>query len=51
MIREVKGWHVLMVLLAFFGVTIAVNAYFVTMALQTGRSMRTTSTFPPAAAV
>jgi nitrogen fixation protein FixH len=34
MIKEVKGWHVLMVLMAFFGVTIAVNAYFVTMALQ-----------------
>lgn len=35
MIQEVKGWHVLMVLCAFFGVTIGVNAYFVTVALQT----------------
>lgn len=30
---EVRGWHVLSVLLCFFGVTIAVNAYFVTVAL------------------
>jgi nitrogen fixation protein FixH len=35
MIQEVKGWHVLMVLMLFFGVTIGVNAYFVTMALRT----------------
>jgi nitrogen fixation protein FixH len=35
MIQEVKGWHVLAVLMAFFGVTISVNAYFVTVALQT----------------
>jgi nitrogen fixation protein FixH len=34
MIQEVKGWHVLMVLMGFFGVTIGVNAYFVTVALQ-----------------
>lgn len=35
MIQEVKGWHVLMILIGFFGVTIGVNAYFVTMALST----------------
>ena len=35
MIQEVKGWHVLVVLLGFFGVTIGVNAYFVMVALQT----------------
>jgi nitrogen fixation protein FixH len=33
MMTEVKGWHVLSVLLLFFGVTISVNAYFVTVAL------------------
>jgi nitrogen fixation protein FixH len=30
---EIKGWHVLSVLLCFFGVTIAVNAYFISAAL------------------
>jgi nitrogen fixation protein FixH len=30
---ELKGWHVLAILLAFFGVTIGVNAYFITVAL------------------
>lgn len=30
---ELKGWHVLTLLLSFFGVTIAVNAYFITVAL------------------
>jgi nitrogen fixation protein FixH len=34
MIQEVKGWHVLAVLIGFFGVVIAVNAYFITVALQ-----------------
>lgn len=32
---RVKGWHVLVVVLAFFGVTIGVNATFVTLALAT----------------
>lgn len=32
---ELKGWHVLAMLLAFFGVTIGVNAVFVTYALST----------------
>jgi nitrogen fixation protein FixH len=30
---ELKGWHVLAMLLMFFGVTIGVNAYFITVAL------------------
>lgn len=30
---ELKGWHVLAMLLAFFAVTIGVNAYFITVAL------------------
>lgn len=30
---ELKGWHVLSMLLSFFGVTIGVNAYFITVAL------------------
>jgi nitrogen fixation protein FixH len=33
MIQELKGWHVLTLLLAFFGVTIGVNALFITLAL------------------
>lgn len=32
---EIKGYHVLIALLAFFGVTIAVNVFFVTSALET----------------
>lgn len=32
---ELKGWHVLAMLLAFFGVTIAVNVVFTTYALST----------------
>ena len=32
---RVKGWHVLVVILAFFGVTIAVNATFITLAVTT----------------
>ncbi|WP_019960886.1 FixH family protein [Woodsholea maritima] len=35
MIKEVKGYHVLIVIMCFFGVTIAVNATFVTLALKT----------------
>lgn len=35
MIRELKGWHVLVMLLAFFGVTIGVNSIFVSYALST----------------
>lgn len=35
MISELKGWHVLAMLLAFFGVTIAVNVVFTTYALST----------------
>lgn len=37
MIREIKGWHVLVMLLAFFGVIIAVNSIFLTTALRTFR--------------
>lgn len=33
--RPLKGWHVLVLILLFFGVTIGVNATFVTMALRT----------------
>jgi len=33
MIREIKGWHVLAAMIAFFGVTIAVNATFITLAV------------------
>jgi len=33
--RELKGWHVLVMILAFFGVTIGVNAIFVSYALST----------------
>lgn len=32
---ELKGWHVLLMLLAFFGTTIAVNVVFTTYALST----------------
>jgi nitrogen fixation protein FixH len=32
---ELKGWHVLLILLGFFGVTIGVNALFATYALST----------------
>jgi nitrogen fixation protein FixH len=32
---ELKGWHVLAMLLAFFGITIAVNVVFTTYALST----------------
>jgi nitrogen fixation protein FixH len=32
---ELKGWHVLLMLLTFFGVTIAVNVVFTTYALST----------------
>lgn len=32
---ELKGWHVLLMLLAFFGITIAVNVVFTTYALST----------------
>lgn len=35
MIKEIKGYHVLIVIMCFFGVTIAVNATFVTLALKT----------------
>ncbi|MEE2526525.1 FixH family protein [Hyphobacterium sp. HN65] len=37
MIREIKGRHVLIALLVFFGVIIAVDAFFVTTALRTFR--------------
>ena len=33
--RELKGWHVLVMMLAFFGVTIGVNTIFVSYALST----------------
>lgn len=33
--RELKGWHVLMMMLGFFGVIIGVNTVFVTYALST----------------
>jgi nitrogen fixation protein FixH len=35
MIRELKGWHVLVMLLSFFGITIGVNTIFVYDALTT----------------
>ena len=35
MTRELKGWHVLVVLLSFFGITIGVNTIFVYDALST----------------
>ncbi|WP_421789724.1 FixH family protein [Hyphobacterium sp.] len=37
MIKEIKGYHVLIGLLIFFGVIIAVNAVFLTQALTTFR--------------
>lgn len=33
--RELKGWHVLVIMLVFFGVTIGVNTIFVSYALST----------------
>ena len=33
--RELKGWHVLVIMLVFFGVTIGVNSIFVSYALST----------------
>jgi nitrogen fixation protein FixH len=35
MTREFKGWHALVILLGFFGVTIGVNTVFVSYALST----------------
>jgi nitrogen fixation protein FixH len=35
MTTELKGWHVLLMMLAFFGVTIAVNAAFTVAAIGT----------------
>lgn len=35
MTRELKGWHVLVMMLAFFGVTIAVNVVFTMYAIGT----------------
>ncbi|MBA4800830.1 MAG: FixH family protein [Euryhalocaulis sp.] len=37
MIREIKGWHVLTMIVGFFAVTIAVNATFITLAVGTFR--------------
>jgi nitrogen fixation protein FixH len=37
MIKEIKGRHVLIALIVFFGVIIAVDAFFVTTALRTFR--------------
>ncbi|WP_291844634.1 FixH family protein [Maricaulis sp.] len=34
-LNPLRGWHVLIMILAFFGVTIGVNATFITLALQT----------------
>jgi len=33
--NPLRGWHVLLMILAFFGVTIGVNATFITLALNT----------------
>jgi len=33
--RPLTGWHVLAIIVAFFGVTIAVNATFITLAVRT----------------
>ena len=33
--NPLRGWHVLVLILAFFGVTIGVNAAFITLALRT----------------
>ncbi len=38
---RIKGWHVLAALLAFFGVTIAVNGVFVFLALDTWTGLTT----------
>lgn len=37
MIKEIKGWHVLTMLICFFGVIFTVNAVFLTSALRTHR--------------
>jgi nitrogen fixation protein FixH len=34
-LNPLRGWHVLVMILIFFGVTIGVNATFITLALQT----------------
>lgn len=34
-LNPVRGWHVLVMILLFFGVTIGVNATFITMAVRT----------------
>tara|TARA_R110002072_G_scaffold3901_12_gene27975 strand:+ start:295 stop:762 length:468 start_codon:yes stop_codon:yes gene_type:complete len=34
-LNPLRGWHVLVMILMFFGVTIGVNATFITLALQT----------------
>ncbi|WP_417492893.1 FixH family protein [Maricaulis sp.] len=34
-LNPLRGWHVLVMILLFFGVTIGVNATFITLALQT----------------
>ncbi|WP_417468377.1 FixH family protein [Maricaulis sp.] len=34
-LKPLRGWHVLVMVLVFFGVTIGVNATFITLALQT----------------
>lgn len=34
-LNPVRGWHVLVMIVAFFGVTIGVNATFITLALRT----------------
>ncbi|MBI1365592.1 MAG: ferredoxin [Alphaproteobacteria bacterium] len=33
--KKLNGWHVLLILVGFFGVVIAVNAYFIVTALDT----------------
>ena len=33
--RPLRGWHVLVMILLFFGVTIGVNATFITLAVRT----------------
>ena len=35
MIKQIRGWHVAVMFLAFFGVTMGVNAVFITMAYRT----------------
>ncbi|WP_158025578.1 FixH family protein [Maricaulis sp. W15] len=34
-LNPLRGWHVLIMIIAFFGVTIGVNAAFITLAVQT----------------